>query len=127
MLLKQLFFQKIAQRLGASPPRSPLMIRLNCSHFFTQHGSQFSHFHILTIDLSPPPRTSSYLRASTRLRLLISHSTSLPPQIVPLSKFLMTSLYVICGLGPPNQKSWLRLWLRVFLISSRKGWRWLLR
>ena len=23
----------------------------------------------------------------------------------------MTSLHVICGLGPPNQKSWLRLWL----------------
>ena len=23
---------------------------------------------------------------------------------------MMTSLPVICGLGPPNQKSWLRLW-----------------
>ena len=31
-------------------------------------------------------------------------------------KVLMTSLHVICGLGPPNQKSWLRLWLaRPFL------------
>ena len=25
----------------------------------------------------------------------------------------MTSLHVNCGLGPPNQKSWLRLWLDV--------------
>ena len=25
----------------------------------------------------------------------------------------MTSLHVICDLGPPNQKSWLRLWALV--------------
>ena len=25
----------------------------------------------------------------------------------------MTSLHVICGLAPPNQKSWLRLWSHV--------------
>ena len=38
------------------------------------------------------------------------HSTiSLLPQKIPVSKFLMTSLHVICGLGPPNQKSWLSL------------------
>ena len=36
---------------------------------------------------------------------------SLPPQKIPLSKFLMTSLHVNCGLPLPNQKSWLRLWL----------------
>ena len=25
----------------------------------------------------------------------------------------MSSLHVICGSGPPNQKSWLRLWSRI--------------
>ena len=34
---------------------------------------------------------------------------SLPPQKNPLSKFVMTSLHVIYGFPPPNQKSWLRL------------------
>ena len=29
----------------------------------------------------------------------------------------MTSLHVICGLGPPNQKSWLRLWLQKRLVD----------
>ena len=28
----------------------------------------------------------------------------------------MTSLHVICGLGPPNQKSWLRQWLGVLIF-----------
>ena len=36
-------------------------------------------------------------------------SISLRPKKIPLSKFLMTSLHVISGLGPSNQKSWLRL------------------
>ena len=64
---------------------------------------------------SPPlsflPLTSSQLRANIRQRLLIFHYTiSLPPQKIPFSKFLMTSLQVICGFGPPpNQKFWLRL------------------
>ena len=31
------------------------------------------------------------------------------PGYVPTGKFLITSLHVICGLGFPNQKFWLRL------------------
>ena len=49
MVLKLLFFKKlrkIAQRLGAPPP-DPRQI---------QHISQFRHFHILTVGLSPPSR-----------------------------------------------------------------------
>ena len=50
--------------------------------------------------------------SNTRPGLPIFHSTiSLSPQKIPFSKFLMTSLHVICGLPPPNQKSWLLLWL----------------
>ena len=32
----------------------------------------------------------------------------------------MTSLHVICGLPPPNEKSWLRLCLEPFAISADK-------
>ena len=46
-----------------------------------------------------------WLRANTRPRLLIFHSTiSFPPRKIPFSKFLMMSLHVICGLGPPQSK-----------------------
>ena len=31
----------------------------------------------------------------------------------------MTSLHVICSLGPPNQKSWLRLWYHFSLVSKK--------
>ena len=29
----------------------------------------------------------------------------------------MTSLRVICGLGPPNKKSWLRLWQEAMFVT----------
>ena len=98
--VKQPFFskklRKIAQRLGAPHPDPRQQYVWITVHFFTQHVSLFRRFHILTIGLSPPLWTSSKLRANTRPRLLIFHSTmSLPPQKIPLSKFLMTSLHVI--------------------------------
>ena len=64
----------------------------------------------LTISFRPLPLSKSWLSA-IRLQLQIFHSTiSLPHKKFLFRKFLMTSLHVICGLGPPNQKSWLRLW-----------------
>ena len=30
----------------------------------------------------------------------------------------MTALHAIYGLGPPNQKSWLRLWLQCLLTTG---------
>ena len=74
-------------------------------HFFTEHVSQFSHFRSLTIGLSLPfERVPSYM--PTRPRLPIFHSTiSLPLKKIPFSRFLMTSLHVICGLAPPGIKN----------------------
>ena len=114
MALKQLFFQKIrkiAQRLGAPPPDPRQQCVWITVHFFTQHVFQYKYFHILTIYLSPPLWTSSYLRANIRPWFLIFHSTiSLPPQKIPLLKFLITSFACDLWFGPPpNQKSWLRL------------------
>ena len=93
--------RKVAQRLGALPQT------LVCDTLEMQYTSLFKqvyqirHFRILTIGLSPLHWTNSQLRANTRPRLLIFDSTiSLPPQKIPFSKFLMTSLHVICGLPP---------------------------
>ena len=103
--------QKIAQRLGASPP-DPLFDTFELLKY-TIRVSQLRYFHFLTIILSPLPSAKSRLSAKHRPRLLIFHSTiSLPHKKFLFRKFMMTSLLVICGLGPPNQKSWLSLWLR---------------
>ena len=114
--VKTAFFkklQKIAQWQGASP-QTPISSAAGGSaprphqwyfwitvHIFTKHVSQFRHFHISTIGLSPSLGTSPLLCANTGPRFLIFHCTiSLPPQKIPPSKFLMASLHVIRGLGP---------------------------
>ena len=66
--------------------------------------------HFPTISLRPFPLPKSWFSANG-LQLQIFHSTiSLSHKKFLFWKLLMTSLHVICGLGPPNQKSWLRLW-----------------
>ena len=66
-----------------------------------------------SISFRPLPLPKSW-QSAIRLRLQIFHSTiSLPHKKLLFRKFLMTSLRVICGLGPPNQNSWLRLWLEI--------------
>ena len=120
--MKTAFFfklRKIAQRLRASPS-DPVCDMFELQYtFFTQHVSQFRHFHILTIGFKPSPLNEFLVTCQHRQLLLIFYSTiSLPPQKIPLSKFLMTSLHVICGLPPPppNQKSCQRL---RFLVCSK--------
>ena len=57
MVLKQLFFLITKNRLaaGAYTSRLPLMMRLNYSTLlYSKNVSQFAHFPILTIGLSPP-------------------------------------------------------------------------
>ena len=67
--------------------------------------------HFPTISFRPFSSPKSWLSAN-ELQLQIFHSTiSLPHKKFLFCKFLMTSLHAICGLGPPNQKSWLCLWL----------------
>ena len=63
-----------------------------------------SKLHFSTISFRPLPLPKSW-QSAIRLRLQIFHSTiSLPHKKLLFRKFLMTSLRVICGLGPPQSK-----------------------
>ena len=119
----KLFFskklRKIAQRLGASLPDHHSFRRLGAKHSdsclwyvwitvtsLLKRVSQLRHFRILTIDLSSfLERVPSYVPTpghgfwSSILRYLC------PPQKIPLSKFLMTSLHEIWGLISPPIKN----------------------
>ena len=86
-------------------PQTPSAIRLSTLAYSTR--LLVRHLDFLRIRTLPLPK--SWLSAN-RLQLQIFQSTiSLAHKKILFSKVLMTSLHVICGLGPPNQKSWLRL------------------
>ena len=116
--------QKIAQRLGVSPPdpiasggwglrpQTPL-----CDTFDLQYTCllnmrlpiyTFSHFNYCfkPYRLNKSLVMCQHQATASDLRFYDIFA----PQKILLSKFLMTSLHVICGLGPPKQKFWLRLW-----------------
>ena len=116
--LNSFFFQKltkIAQRLEALPPDPHSHRRLGALppdprlwyvwvHYLTQHVSQVRLLRFLTISFRPFLLPKSW-QSAIRLRLQIFHSTiSLPHKKLLFRKFLMTSLCVICGLGPPESK-----------------------
>ena len=116
--LNSFFFQKlakIAQRLGALSPDPHSHCRLGALppdprrwyvwvHWLTQHVFQVELLHFLTISFRPLPLPKSWLSA-IRLRLQIFHSTiSLPHKKFLFRKFLVTSLHLICGLGPSQSK-----------------------
>ena len=83
-------------------PQTPSAMRLSTLAYSTRFLS--STFTLLTISFCPLPLPKSWLSA-IRLRLQIFHSTiSLPNKKFLFRKFLMTSLHVICGLGPPQLK-----------------------
>ena len=114
--LNSFFFQKltkIAQRLGALPPDPHSHRRLRALPPDPPSLIRFS-----TISFRPLP-LPKFWQSAIRLRLQILHSTiSLPHKKLLFRKFLMTSLRVICGLGPLNQKSWLRLWYQRIVFES---------
>ena len=71
----------------------------------TQHVFQVRLLHFSTISFRPLPLPKSW-QSAIRLRLQIFHSTiSLPHKKLLFRKFLMTSLRMICGLGPPPIKN----------------------
>ena len=113
--IKIVFFPKTYKNrpaAGGFAPRPPSVIRLSTIAYswLTQHVSYGRHLLFLTINFRPLPIPKSWLSAY-RLQLQIFQSTiSLAHKKVLFWKFLMTSLHMICGLGPPNQKSWLRVW-----------------
>ena len=114
--------QKIAQRLGASPPDPKSLRRLGVPpqtpvrdtfelHKLSQHVPKVRHLHFSTISLSPLSlKNPGYVQTlnwfspiyldfiSFILRYLCPTKTS------SLEKILMTSFYVICGLGLPQSK-----------------------
>ena len=136
--VKTAFFKelrKIAQRLGASPPDPHSLRRLETPppdprqwyvwiavHYFTQHVSQFRHFHILIVGLNPHLWTSSsYVPRpghgfwSSILRYLCPHKNSF---------FKVSDDVIACDLWfvpppHPNQKSWLRLWAGWIIFSAQ--------
>ena len=109
--------------------RRPLsVIRLKLPNF-AQYVFQCTLF---TLGLSPLFMAKSWLCFKHRLRLLIFHSTiSLARKNFFIQKFMVTSLQVICGLGPTNQKSCLRLCLHhcffadlvISAFTSGERWR----
>ena len=111
MALKKLFFKKIPKNhpaAGGFVPRSPSVIRLSKLVYF--YTSPNLDIFIFNFWFKPFPFRKLSFKCQTRPRLLIFHSTiSLSHKKFLFQKFLMTSLHVIFGLPPPNQKSWLRL------------------
>ena len=150
MALKQLLFQKItkiAQRLGASPPdpiasgsgrncpQTPANNTFELQYtFFTRHVSQFWHFHILTIGLSPLLKrvpgcvpTPGHGFWSSILRYLCPHKNScfevfgdaiardlwfgFPPIKNPGYAYVPTRLWNSLNLGKiPRSQRWKPVW-----------------
>ena len=115
--LNRFFFQKltkIAQRLGVCPhtpiatggwglrPQTPVSDTFEYTSLLKTSPKLDLHFP--TISFHPLPSSKSWLSAIW-LRLQICHSTiSLLHKKFLFRKFMMTSLHVICGLGPPQSK-----------------------
>ena len=109
-------FQKIAQRLRASSPDPPSVIRL--SKLVYLHESPNLDIFICNFCFKPSPFRKLSVKCQTRPRLLIFLSTtSLFSKSSSFENFwwLHCMWFLVC---PPNQKSWLRLSTRDG-ISSR--------
>ena len=97
------FFKKIPKNrtaTGGFIPTSLSVIRL--SKLVYLHKSPNLDIFICNFWFKPSPFRKLSVKCQTRPRLLIFHSTiSLSHKKFLLRKFLMTSLHVIFGLGPP--------------------------
>ena len=109
MIIKIAFFQKlrkIAQRTGGSAPQT-----LFCDTFELQytsllkHVSQFKHFRNLTIGLKLSLNEFLVTCQHQATASDLPFYDIFAPRKIPFSKFLMASLHVICGLGPPPIKN----------------------
>ena len=103
------FFQKIINSCTAAGSQPPSVIpndwiKLLCSPCLPILKT------FLSFDSSPSLFSKTQATCQFRPRILIFYSTvSLSHKKSFFRKFLMTSLRVICGLPPSNQKFWLRL------------------
>ena len=128
--LNSFFFQKltkIAQRCPQAPiavggwglcPQTAVSDTFEYTSLLNT-SSKLDFYTFQRFTFRPLPLPKSW-QSAIRLRLQIFHSTiSLPHKKLLFRKFLMMSLRVICGSGPPpNQKSWLCLWDEPILDDS---------
>ena len=107
---------KIAQQLGALPPdpiaiggwglcpQTPVSDTFEYTSLLNTSSKLDFYIHFSTISFCPLPLPKSW-QSAIRLWLQIFHSMiSLANKKLLFRKFLMTSLHVICGLGPPQSK-----------------------
>ena len=85
------------------------MIRLSYTSLLNMSPNLHIYTFYFWFKLSPLSQNSGYV-PTNRLRLLnVPFTISWSHKKLIFPRFLVTSLHVICGWPPPNQKSWLRL------------------
>ena len=108
MVLKLLYFQKMTKNRPGAGLRPQILVSdtfdLQCTSLLKQ-VSQFRHFHISNIVLSPPLLNECLVTCQNQATAFdLPFYDIFAFQKIPFSKFLMTSLHVICGLPPPQTK-----------------------
>ena len=104
------FFTKKLPSGWGLRPQTPVCDTVE-SHQLSQHVSKVRYLHFWTISLSPLSlQIPGYVPTGNDFR------SSIRRYVCPFwnfffGKILMTSFHVICGLGLPNQKFWVRLWI----------------
>ena len=119
-------FSKNYEKLPSGfAPRPPSVTRFDLQYtslFNTSPTLNIFTFQLLILSAPPPPPPPLNEFVVTCQHQATASDLPFYDIFVPtknfFSKFLMTSLHVICGLGPLNQKSWLRLWRAPHLIST---------
>ena len=109
MVLKLLFFPKNNEKSSSGwglRPKTPVCDKFELQYTsLLKHVSQFTHFRILTRLLVSALSLNEFLvtcQHQATTSGLPFYNIFAPPKI-PLLKFLMTLLHVICGLVPPPQ------------------------
>ena len=140
MLSNSYFFQKISlqkitQRLRTLPSNlynfrrlgTPLqtVMRLSYTSLLSAHPvSQFRHFRFLSYSSSSFPLTKSLVRAKPGHGFWSSILRYLGPiKTFSFKKFLITSLHLVCGLGPPIKNTGYAYGAKYAARCGDSGWR----
>ena len=127
MVLKQLFFkgyEKLPSGWGLSPQK-PVNNTFELQYIFL-HVSHFRLFRILTFGLGPPPENEflvTYQHQATASDLPF-YDIFAPTKN---SSFEVSDDVNACDLGPPSQKSWLRLCANLWSVLSKKVYKYVTR
>ena len=110
MALKKLFLflnYKNRPKAWGFTPRPPLKL-----NYFTRRVSQFRNFHFLTIRFNLLPLAISWFVPDHVTTSELPFYDIFVRQKVPLSKIYDDVIVCDLWFAPPNQKFWLRLWLK---------------